>query len=99
MSVFDPPKQQPTQVTNVWREPPPHDKPIEISLLYFDMVQLYRVMTIKNTNYYRPGEWLNHEIVAKLCEMPKWTVTSTYFDFWKTLLDEVGSHLPTIGIP
>ena len=88
------------EVVKVWTSPPPpKGKKIEIALMWGDMARAYKVITIKNTTWYRPGIWLSEEIVGKICELPDWTVTLTDDDLWKNVLGFIGGKLPAVAIP
>jgi hypothetical protein len=47
-------------------------KPIVIVLEWF--VHDYKVKSITNTTWYKPGQWLAPNVVQKLCDLPGWQV-------------------------
>jgi hypothetical protein len=48
-------------------------KKIELTLTYY--VNAYKVTSIKNSTWYRPGMWLSSDVVQQICETPGWDVT------------------------
>ena len=76
------------------REPPLVGRPVEITLLYLALTDHYEVQTIKNTNFYRPGDWLPADTVDKICHFKDWTITIQSYEFIKKMMD----LLPKISI-
>jgi len=76
------------------RQPALVGRPVEITLLYLAITNHYEVQTVKNTNWYRPGDWLPAETVDKICEIKDWTVTINSYELIKKVLD----MLPKVSI-
>lgn len=71
------------EIQTLYRHPPPADKQIEISLIYLHISNSYLVKQVINTTWYHPGEWLNEDIAAKICALPKWKVTIEHFEWFQ----------------
>jgi hypothetical protein len=60
----------------------------------------YQVKTITNSTAYKPDEWLDEEIVTKLCsdEYPNWDISMANDQTMQQILGMVSSHvaLPTL---
>ena len=59
----------------------------------------YKVLSIKNTTWYRPGIWLPEEIVVEVCKLENWTVTILADDLWTNVANFIGGKIPGITIP
>jgi hypothetical protein len=93
-SFFNPPK--PNQVNGTYREPPPSNKDVQISLLFANLPMVgmaYQVKTVSNTVWYKPGDWLTESVVAEICKIPRWTVTIESYELLKKIFDVVGPKL------
>ena len=70
-----------------------------MTLMWGDVKQEYRILSIKNTNWYRPGIWLPQEIITKLDALDNWTITYLPDDLWTNIANFVGGKIPGISIP
>jgi hypothetical protein len=61
-----------TTITEVVHPTAPPPKPIIIVLAWY--VHDYKVKSITNTTWYKPGQWLSPTVVQKLCDLPGWQV-------------------------
>jgi hypothetical protein len=93
--LTDPPK--PNQVNGTYREPPPSNKDVHISLLFLHAPGVgfaYQVKSVTNTVWYKPGDWLTESVVAEICKIPRWTIAIDSYELMKKLFDT----LPKISI-
>jgi hypothetical protein len=79
--------------------PPSANKKIEMTVMWGDVKQEYRILSIKNTNWYRPGIWLSQEIITKLDVLDNWTILYLADDLWTNVANFVGGKIPGIAIP
>lgn len=92
-----PPK--PNQVNGTYREPPPTNKDVSISLLFLAAPGVgfaYQVKTVTNTVWYKPGDWLTESVVAEICKIPRWTVSIDSYELMKKIFDVVGPKISLI---
>jgi hypothetical protein len=86
----------PNQVNGTYREPPPSNKDVTISLLQFNAPGIgivWRVKTVTNTVWYKPGDWLTESVVAEICKIPRWTVTIDSYELMKKIFDYIGPKI------
>jgi hypothetical protein len=76
----------PGDVHKEFREPPPHNKHVTVTLLYLKSANVYYVHEITNTNWYKPGDWLSDEIIAGINRTPGWETKIDNLDAVKTAL-------------
>jgi hypothetical protein len=78
--------------------PAPKPKTIKMTLIWGQ--SQYQVKTITNSTAYKPDQWLDEEIVAKLCseEYPNWDISMSNDQTFQQILGMVSSHvaLPTL---
>jgi hypothetical protein len=89
-----PPK--PNQVNGTYREPPPSNKDVNISLLLLVAPGVgiaYQVKSVTNTVWYKPGDWLTESVVAEICKIPRWTISIESYELMKKFFDMVGPKL------
>jgi CO dehydrogenase/acetyl-CoA synthase delta subunit len=89
----------PNQVNGTYREPPPANKDVTINLLQFNapMVGIaYRVKTVTNTVWYKPGDWLTESVVAEICKIPRWTINIESYELLKKIMDTVGPKISLV---
>ena len=70
-----------------------------MTVMWGDVQHEYRILSIKNTNWYRPGIWLPQEVITKLDELDNWTITYLADDLWTNIANFVGGKIPGITIP
>ena len=80
----------------VYRPPPAHDKEVTIVLEYNSAVRSYKVKSLVNTIYYKPGEWMTEEVAGEICRLKNWKVEINEDDWMSKLLEHVGNfiHFP-----
>jgi hypothetical protein len=93
MAEFNIDHPKPNQVNGTYREPPPANKDVQISLLFLAVGYVYQVRTVVNTTWYKPGDWLTEPVVAEICKIPRWTVTIDSYELMKKVFDIVGPKL------
>ena len=87
----DQPAQKPAEFAS--REPPSHDKPIELTLLYLSLTDAYQVSSVTNTTWYKPGDWLAATTVGQLSAMKNWKTTSTSYDLLNKIFGLAGTFV------
>ena len=70
-----------------------------MTVMWGDVKKEYKVLSIKNTTWYRPGSWLPEETISKVCALDNWTVTILADDLWSNMANFVGGKIPGITIP
>ena len=78
---------------NSYREPPPANKEVEISLLYMWETGRWQVVTVTNTTWYRPGDWLSEEVVDAICKIPRWTIKMQSYELLSKLVSFIKPNL------
>lgn len=81
---------------------PRHDKSVitqkvDLSLEWNGLFHAYKVISITNTTWYKPGEWLSEDVVTACCQTKGWSVTMAHDDFFKNLLMQV-IQLPSLSM-
>lgn len=87
---------KPNQVNGTYREPPPSNKDVNISLLFLvapGVGMAYQVKSVTNTVWYKPGDWLTESVVAEICKIPRWTITIDSYELMKKIMDTFGPKL------
>lgn len=87
---------KPNQVNGTYREPPPSNKDVEISLLFVSVGYVYQVKSVTNTTWYKPGDWLTESVVAEICKIPRWTIRIESYELLKKIFDIVGPKLSLV---
>ena len=75
------------------RQPPSHDKPIELILLYLSLTDAYQVVSTTDTTWYKPGDWLAATTVGQLSDMKNWKTTSTSYDLLSKIFGLAGTFV------
>jgi len=70
-------------------------KEVKIGLVWG--VRQYEVKTITNSTRFKPGEWLNVDVVEQLCNDPNWDVSIADNQFLSILLGQIG-RIPTPAV-
>ena len=77
-----------TQEKNIITEPKhPQTAPkkiITLTLAYF--INSYKVVSISNSTYYRPGEWMSVEVAQDCCNIDNWQVVMADNQFIQSLI-------------
>jgi hypothetical protein len=69
-------------------------KTIELTLMFFAPTQSYQVKSIKNSTWYKPGQWITTEVAQKCCDIPNWQVTMITGDYFETILNTAKGIIP-----
>lgn len=78
--------------------PTPPEKTVQIQLSWIDATKRYKIITITNTNYYKPDQWIMEEDLAKITAMKNWTYSVSSPDYLAMILG-IAKNLPLPPIP
>jgi len=73
--------------------PPSPDKIVNMQLTWIEATKRYKIVTITNTGYYKPDQWLLEEDIHKISAMPRWNFAVSSPDYIGMLLGLV-KNLP-----
>lgn len=66
--------------------PTPPDKIVQMQLSWIDATKRYKIITITNTNYYKPDQWLMEDDLAKITAMKGWNYSVSSPDYLAMIL-------------
>lgn len=72
---------------------PSHDKKVQIAFSWIVGLKAYQIVSVTNTSYYKPGEWLYEPDVAKLAARPGWEFSVTSPDYLGMFLGLAGKMI------
>jgi hypothetical protein len=52
---------------------------IEVTMAYAKIPNSYTVRTIRNSTFWKPGDWVSFDTMSKTCANPGWDVTMIEF--------------------
>jgi len=66
--------------------PPSSDKIVQMQLTWIAATNCYKIVTVSNTSYYKPDQWIREEDLAKIDAMPRWNYAVSSPDYLAMLM-------------
>lgn len=76
--------------------PPSPDKIVHMDLTWIDAAKCYKIITVTNTAYYKPDQWIMEADLHKISAMPRWTFSVTVPDYIGMILGVAHKLMPPL---